>query len=147
MFYKRELWVSEQAKQLGHQLLRELNIHAGNFSASAKYVREAEAIDILPNRSITELTAKRYRMEGRYQEAIALYKKLLQGNDQDPALLYTISRLYALSNNKALAFSYLTNSMENGFKYGYVLNYDPAWEPFQKVEAYKAFLKKLPLPY
>ena len=29
MFYKRELWVSEQAKQLGHQLLRELNIHAG----------------------------------------------------------------------------------------------------------------------
>ena len=29
MFYKRELWVSEQAKHLGHQLLRELNIHAG----------------------------------------------------------------------------------------------------------------------
>ncbi len=54
--------------------------------------------------------------------------------------MYSISRMYALKNDKAKTMLWLTNAYNNGFNYKWVLDNDPLMAAVRKSSEWQSFV-------
>jgi hypothetical protein len=59
------------------------------------------------------------------EKAIVFYKKYLAIHEKDSMVMYTIARLHARIGNTNEAIQWRAKAVKNGFKYSFVLDFDP----------------------
>lgn len=117
-------------------------IHAGKYTQALGNLREAEALYPYVSEVVVDYTGRMHLLSRNYKEALATYQELLGFNAADSCAMYSISRVYALQNNKSKAMQWLKKAVAAGFNYGWVLQFDPAMDSLRKTSAYKAIMKR-----
>jgi hypothetical protein len=60
--------------------------------------------------------------------------------------MYSIARINAQLKNMDEAAKWLKLSVNKGFKYYWVLKYDPAWDDYRRSPTWKQIIAKVPVP-
>lgn len=106
-------------------------IHAGRFADAGPLLKEAKAIHPYQQDELTDLEGRLQLMAGKPLQAIPYYKDYLSRHRDDPETSYTIARLYAKANNSTEAWKWLTQAINKGFNYYWVLKYDESWNAYR----------------
>lgn len=120
------LYDSSQINFQQHLLLAKFNIHLGSFQKALAMIDNAEAIHPYELHEIGLLRGRLNLMAGKQNEAIRIFKKLLETPGADhKSINYSIARLYAETGKTKLAWTYLQWAVDAGFNNSYVLQNDP----------------------
>jgi tetratricopeptide (TPR) repeat protein len=124
-------------------LLSKYLIHSGEFGKAETLLRETESIHPFELDDIADLYGRFKLLSKKPADALVWYKKYLAVNPNDFSTIYTIAKLYAQSGNKTEALKWLENSIQKGFRYLYILQFDTAWEEYRSNENWKTVVGKI----
>ncbi len=127
-------------------LLAEFSIHSGQFAKAKKILTEAESIHPYKLREIADLNGRLQLLSNHPKEALPFYKEYLTDDTKGYLTSYTIARLYAQLKNANDAWKWLKLSIDKGFSYYWVLNYDNVWNDYRKLSKWKDITGKIPVP-
>ncbi|MEO6405909.1 MAG: tetratricopeptide repeat protein, partial [Ferruginibacter sp.] len=89
-------------------------------------------------------------LQGRLQllkkngaEAISFYRKFNELEPNNPAVQYSIARLYAQANKNHDALQWLRRSIASGFNYSWVLDADDSWNEYRNKADWKTISKTM----
>ena len=120
-------------------------IHSGNVKYSEIVLQKSEKAFPVYNKTYKEYTARHFLFADMYKEAIEEFTKLLSHNpDQKASIFYTLSRIYAITEENERAIDYLNKAMAAGFRYTWVIDKDAALDKLRDSEVYKALRARLP---
>ena len=94
------------------------------------------------------LFGRLYLLSNQPEKAITCFEDYLKVRPGDGLVMYSISRMYALKNNKNRALDWLQKAMRNGFNYEWVLKNDPLmnqlritsrWNDLMKGQQFKTY--------
>jgi tetratricopeptide (TPR) repeat protein len=129
-------------KQSGLLLLNDYILYARMAMLGKHYKKAAETLihsqKLLKGEidKVRELNGLLYFLQNDLR-AVNYYKDSITAALSYPERLYAIATLYAANNKKEEAFKYVTEALENGFSYGYVLRFDPVWFAWENTESWK----------
>ena len=123
-------------------LLAKYQIHSARFDEAEALLKEAKKIHpyIIPE--IIDLNGRLQLLSQHPKEALFFYTQLFNQDKNDPLVMYTIARLNAKLGNDTEAFKWLETSLQKGFKYSYVLRFDPYTENLRKSAKWDPLLKR-----
>ena len=124
-------------------LLSKYLIHSGEFDKAEILLKEAESIHPFEIDDIADLSGRLKLLSKKPADAVIYYKKYLAVNANDFSTTYTIAKLYAQSGNKTEALKWLENSIQKGFRYSYVLQFDAVWDEYRNNENWKRVIEKM----
>jgi tetratricopeptide (TPR) repeat protein len=107
--------------------MAEYCMHAGRFADAGLLLKEAKDIHPYRQDSITGLNGRLQLLTGKPLLAIAYYKEYLVNNPNDVNVMYSIAKMYALAKNNNEAWKWLTQAINKGFNYYWVLKFDESW--------------------
>jgi tetratricopeptide (TPR) repeat protein len=125
-------------------LMANYSLRAGEFDKAKRSLDTAENEYPGIHSEILESSAAWFAAKKDFKNAVLWYNDLLNMQPNDPVVLYNLARSYAQTGNKTSAWRYLTQSMKNGFHFGYVLDEDYAWASFRNDSRWKDLRKKYP---
>ena len=97
---------------------------------------------------IIDLNGRLQLLSQHPKEALVFYTQLFNQDKNDSLVMYTIARLNAKLGNDAEAFKWLESSLKKGFKYSYVLRFDPYTENLRKSAKWNPLVKRFTMkPY
>ncbi|HKB45849.1 MAG TPA: tetratricopeptide repeat protein, partial [Chitinophagaceae bacterium] len=127
-------------------LMAEYCIHSGRFSDATNLLGAAKQIHPYKIPRITNLNGRLQLLSNHPKEALPFYKEYLSANPDDSLTMYTIARLYAQMGNKEEAWKWLRLSLNKGFDFYWVLQYDTTWNNFRKLSKWKDITGRIPVP-
>ncbi|MBL7809563.1 MAG: tetratricopeptide repeat protein [Saprospiraceae bacterium] len=122
--------------------LADLKALSGDYTAADSLFRKAEAIRIDTVLGLYEGMGKSALLNQKPEEALLLYQKEFALQPQNPALAYTIARLYARTQHPAEALVWLDRTFNLGFRRPMVLKYEADWNPLRERAEWKEMMKK-----
>jgi len=127
-------------------LMAKYCIHAGRFADALKLLKDARQIHPYKIDEITDLNGRLQLLSNHPKEALAFYKDYLVNDPKEYLTMYTIARLNAQMKNMNEAWKWLKLSVDKGFKFYWVLNYDDTWKDYRKLQQWKNITAKIPRP-
>lgn len=132
-------------------MLAKYRIHAARFKEAENLLMDARAVHPYRVPEIADLSGRLHLLQSQPKQAMVYYKEYLESHPGDPITLYSIARLYAQLNKNEDAWEWLQKSLNNGFLYSYVLQYDPFWNEYRNTGKWKKLMagytfKTYPLP-
>jgi tetratricopeptide (TPR) repeat protein len=121
-------------------------VHSGRFSDALNLLRDAQQIHPYKIAEIGDLNGRLQLLSNHPKEALPFYKDYLTTDTTGYLTMYTIARLYAQMKNTNEAWKWLKLSIDKGFKYYWVLNYDDTWNDYRKLQQWKNIIGKIPRP-
>lgn len=122
--------------------LANLKALSGDYAAADSLFRKAEAIRIDTVLGLYEGMGKSALLNQKPEEALLLYQKEFVLQPQNPALAYTIARLYAKTKHPAEALVWLDRTFNLGFRRPLILKYEADWNPLRERAEWKEMMKK-----
>ncbi len=126
-------------------LLAEFLIHSSQFDKAKKVIEEAQAIHPYVVPETFDLMGRLYLLSGQPAQAILFYQDYLVVSPNDPNTLYTIAGQYAKTGNEMKAWKFLEESLKKGFRYSWVLQFDPSWKNFRNTKKWNDLIKRFPM--
>ncbi|MCB0534276.1 MAG: tetratricopeptide repeat protein, partial [Saprospiraceae bacterium] len=83
-----------------------------------------------------------FRSAGRYDEAIALFKPMLEVDANDPEIHMELARSYSCKGDQQTALFHLEEALENGYQEVDQLVYNTSFKNIRETKAWKALLKE-----
>ncbi len=126
-------------------LLAEFLVHSSQFEKAKKIIEEAQAIYpyVLPE--TFDLMGRLYLLSRQPAKAILFFKDYLVLSSNNPNTIYTIAGQYAKTGNVTAAWKWLEESMKKGFRYSWVLRFDPSWKNFRSTKKWNALISRFPM--
>lgn len=112
-------------------LMAEYCMYAGRFADAASLLKEAREIHPYRQDNITDLNGRLQLLSGKPLPAITYYKEYLANNPGDVNTMYSIAKMYAVAKNSNEAWKWLTQALNKGFNYYWVLKYDESWNSYR----------------
>lgn len=163
------LYDSSQINFEKRMLMAKFTVHAGQFTTANSLLNKAEMIYPYTVPEITDLRGRLNLLYGKPKEAITFYKAYLRTDmdwidiystedsttadgdrivtyvfgDRRRFTAYTLSRLYAGTENKSEAFKWLETAIEYGFNYSFVLQNDPLMEELRKTAKWRTLVNSI----
>ncbi|MEO6133583.1 MAG: hypothetical protein ABIP35_00435 [Ginsengibacter sp.] len=128
---------------------------SGKNTEAATLLQKIKPIDGDEKRQLLLLKARTNSLQGKAKIALNYLKDSLslhKINDtdgyeineakefQNRTQLYSIARLYSILKKDELAFATLKKTLDAGFNYEYVLDYDKVWDPIRKTRKWDNLL-------
>ena len=113
-------------------MLVKYKLQDGQIAEAEKLLLKAEKINPAFSLELTSLKAALAEKKGNIKQALEIYKSIYQIDKKDSINLYNISRIYSLMGNNSEAWKWLDMSLQQGFNYKTVLQYDPALKSLRK---------------
>ncbi len=113
-------------------MLAKYKLQDGQIAEAEKLLVNAEKINPAFNLELASLKAALAEKAANLKQALEIYKSIYQINKKDSITLYNIARIYALMGNSSEAWKWLDISLQQGFNYKTVLQYDPALKSLRK---------------
>lgn len=127
-------------------LLAEFLVHSSQFEKAKKIIEEAQAIHPYVVPETFDLMGRLYLLSGQPTQAIQFYKNYwLATSKKNPNTSYIIASLYAKTGNGTEAWKWLEESMKNGFRYSWVLQFDPSWNKFRNSNNWNNLINRFPM--
>ncbi|HMK27207.1 MAG TPA: caspase family protein [Chitinophagaceae bacterium] len=126
-------------------LYAEFLVHSSQFEKAKKVIEEAQTIHPYVVPETFDLMGRLYLLSGQPAMAIKLYKDYLALSMNDPNILYTIAGQYAKTGHAAEAWKWLEESMKKGFRYSWVLKFDPSWKNFRDTKRWNDLTRRFPV--
>ena len=127
-------------------LMAKYCIHSGRFPDALKLLKDAQQIHPYKIPEITDLNGRLQLLSNHPKEALPFYKDYLTADTNEYLTMYTIARLNAQMKNMNEAWKWLKLSIDKGFKYYWVLNYDDTWNDYRKTQQWKNITVKIARP-
>lgn len=151
--YKNRAGLEQLNYLYGHQqinfpkrlLLAEFLIHSSKFEEAKKIIEEAQAIYPYVVPETFDLMGRLYLLSAQPAQAILYYKDHLVVSINNPNTLYTIAGQYAKMENETEAWKWLEESMKKGFRYSWVLQFDPSWKKLRNTKQWNDLIKRFPM--
>jgi predicted Zn-dependent protease len=112
-------------------------IHAGRYADAISLLEQSARADQLKATHLNDLNGRLQLLDGKYNKALPFYAAYNTLYPNDAATMYTIARIYALTNNSTAAFKWLSLSLSKGFNYYWVLKFDASWEKLRNTARWK----------
>jgi tetratricopeptide (TPR) repeat protein len=130
-----------------HQvLMAKYCIHAGRFADALKLLDSAQKIHPYKIAEIVDLKGRLQLLSNHPQNALPFYKEYLKTDSTNFLVMYSIARINAQLKNMDEAAKWLKLSVNKGFKYYWVLKYDPVWDDYRRSQTWKQIIAKVPVP-
>ena len=126
-------------------LFAEFLVHSSQFEKAKKVIEEVQAIHPYVVPETFDLMGRLYLLSGQPTQAIRFYKDFLASSKNNPNTLYTIASLYAKAGNGTEAWKWLQESLIKGFRYSWVLQYDPSWKNLRNTKNWDNLIKRFPM--
>ena len=107
--------------------LMKFSLMAGDYDGALKHLNYIEGyypFDF-PEKELYPALAS--SLQKKYHDAVAGFKSMLKGRNDDSEILYTLALMYGRNRDITLAKSYLTKALEAGFNHVFVLVQEPLW--------------------
>jgi tetratricopeptide (TPR) repeat protein len=127
-------------------LLAKYCIHSGRFADALKLLDSAEKIHPYKVAEIVDLKGRLQLLSHHPNEALPYYMQYLKTDSTNCLTMYSIARINAQLKNMDEAAKWLKLSVNKGFKYYWVLKYDPAWDDYRRSPTWKQIIAKVPVP-
>ena len=121
-------------------------IHSGRFADALKLLKDAQQIHPYKIPEITNLNGRLQLLSNHPKDALPFYIDYLKQDSTGYLTMYTIARLHAQMKNTNEAWKWLKLSIDKGFRYYWVLKYDPSWSDYRKLQQWKDLTAKIPVP-
>ena len=121
-------------------------IHSGRFADALKLLKDAQQIHPYKIPEITNLNGRLQLLSNHPNNALPFYIDYLKQDSAGYLTMYTIARLHAQMKNTNEAWKWLKLSIDRGFRYYWVLKYDPSWSDYRKLQQWKDLTAKIPVP-
>ena len=122
-------------------MLVKYKLQDGQIAEAEKLLLEAEIINPAFSIELTSLKAALAEKKGNIKQALEIYKSINQIDKKDSINLYNIARMHALMGKNSEAWKWLDISLQQGFNYKAVLQYDPALKNIRKEAAWNVRFK------
>jgi tetratricopeptide (TPR) repeat protein/uncharacterized caspase-like protein len=127
-------------------LMAKYCIHAGRFSDALKLLNDAEQIHPYKIWAITDLKGRLQLLSNHPKDALPFYMDYLNNDSTRYLTTYSIARIYAQLKNTGEAWKWLKLAVDKGFKYYWVLKYDPTWSDYREQQRWKEITSRIPVP-
>lgn len=118
-------------------------MQAGDFAEAEKLLKRAEKTNPLPDPVLIDLNGRLMMLSGKASKAIPYYQKLLELDPFNSDLQYTLAKLYARTGKQPEAWKWLTESLNNGFSYAFVLTSDNDWEKYREQPRWRILTRSM----
>lgn len=125
-------------------LMAKYSIHESRFTEADVLLKDAKQIHPYRIPAIADLSGRLQLLLGNLQPALAFYKDYLTQDSSNCQTMYSIARIYAQTGDKSMAWKWLQMAMEKGFRYGWVLQFDPAWHAYRGQVTWADLHKRYP---
>ena len=119
---------------------------AGRFKDADSLLKRAEKVYPFKQTELSGMNGRLQLLSKNPAKAIPFYNDWLAANPKDFMAMYTMARLYAQLDNKPGAWKWLQMAIHNGFKYYWVLSFDPAWDGLRRTGKWKELAGKIKMP-
>jgi tetratricopeptide (TPR) repeat protein len=126
-------------------LLAEFLIHSSQFEKARKIIAEAQYIHPFVVAETFDLEGRLSLLSGQFLQAILSYKNYLVVKPENSAALYTVAGLYAKTGNVPEAWRFLEKALQKGFRYSWVLQFDPSWKELRNTKKWNDLVNKFPM--
>ena len=126
-------------------LLAKYDMHAGAFNKSDVLLQRADSVYPYKITAIDDLRGRLNLLAANPKKALPFYQNFLSANPGDYSTMYTIAKLYALSDNQQSAWKWLEKAVDSGFRYSWVLEFDPSWEKYRSQSKWKTIKSRYPM--
>jgi Tfp pilus assembly protein PilF len=139
------LYEHQQINFPNRLLLAEFLVHSSQFEKAKKIIEEAQSIHPYVVPETFDLMGRLYLLSGQPAQAILFYQDYLVVSPNNSNTFYSMARLYAKTGNEIEAWKWLEESMKKGFRYSWVLQFDPAWKNFRNTKKWNDLIKRFPM--
>ncbi len=127
--YQYETIITKSRKDVGDTTIK-------NRDTLLSLLKPADQVNILFK------TAVRFAGEKKYEKGISLFQRILSITPDNPAILYNISCLYALLNQKEQALQWLQKAVDHGYDNWGKLKTDPDLNHIKNEPGYRKLVEK-----
>lgn len=121
-------------------MLAKYRIHAARIKEAENLLMDARAVHPYRVAEIADLSGRLHLLENQPKQAMVYYKEYLESHPNNPFTLYSIARLYSQLKKNGDAWEWLQKSMDKGFLYSYVLQYDSFWNEYRNTGKWKKLM-------
>lgn len=140
MIHMDTLYSRKEISYAHQKLLAHYKMRAGNTMLARSLLNEIEQTNPFEDEELYTLGGLLELLSEKYNASLEQYRQLLSLRPRDASIMYSMARLYAVQKKNGQAFEWLTKAQENGFNYGYVLQYDPLLQNLRKTTAWKSWV-------
>ncbi len=127
------LWKRKEINFPKQLMLATYLIHSGRSAEAQPLLTSARKIHPYRIYEIDDLLGRMHLLASSPRLALPYYKEYLMKNENDPLILYTIATVNARIGNQKEAWKWLELSINKGFNYSWVLQFDQAWADYRKL--------------
>lgn len=121
-------------------LLADYTMRRSKFGSADSLLQQVKNIYPYPLAAAIDLQARNYLLQEKADIAIKQYELLLTNDAANNSAMYSISRMYALKNDKTKSLLWLHKAYDHGFNYKWVLDNDPLMMNMRKTNEWQVFV-------